>query len=102
MKHRKKCNHPFMFGEPIEPASGAKQRAPPAARPGERQVPLPHTPQVLISSQMTSLLNVIEDYLLYREWRYCRIDGTTKIDEQPDGRVQRGEDGGGGRDAQRR
>ena len=43
---------------------------------------------------MTSLLNIIEDYLLYREWRYCRIDGTTKIDKQPDGRVQRGEDGG--------
>jgi ATP-dependent DNA helicase len=31
---------------------------------------------------MTSLLNVIEDYLLYRQWKYCRIDGSTKIDER--------------------
>merc|ERR1711966_315821 len=38
--------------------------------------------QVLIFSQMTSLLNVIEDYLLFRKWRYCRIDGSTKIDER--------------------
>jgi len=28
------------------------------------------------------LLNVIEDYLLYRQWKYCRIDGSTKIDDR--------------------
>ena len=38
--------------------------------------------QVLISSQMTALLNVIEDYLLWRQWNYCRIDGSTNIDER--------------------
>ena len=31
---------------------------------------------------MTALLNVIEDYLLWRQWNYCRIDGSTNIDER--------------------
>lgn len=93
MNHRKNCNHPFMFGEPIDPASGAHMGS---AHPQllirasgkfalldrmlERLFRDKH--QVLIFSQMTSLLNVIEDYLLYRQWRYCRIDGSTKIDER--------------------
>jgi|EP00970_Alexandrium_tamarense_P014684 ATP-dependent DNA helicase len=93
MNHRKNCNHPFMFGEPIDPASGAHMGS---AHPQllirasgkfalldrmlERLFKDKH--QVLIFSQMTSLLNVIEDYLLFRQWKYCRIDGSTKIDER--------------------
>jgi len=93
MNHRKNCNHPFMFGEPVDPATGAHMGS---AHPQllirasgkfalldrmlERLFRDKH--QVLIFSQMTSLLNVIEDYLLYRQWNYCRIDGTTKIDER--------------------
>ena len=38
--------------------------------------------QVLIFSQMTSLLNILEDYLHYRQWQYCRIDGNVKITER--------------------
>jgi len=30
---------------------------------------------VLIFSQMTRLLDVLEDYFLYRGYKYCRIDG---------------------------
>mmetsp|Transcript_7475 Transcript_7475/g.16959 ORF Transcript_7475/g.16959 Transcript_7475/m.16959 type:complete len:824 (-) Transcript_7475:189-2660(-) len=93
MNHRKNCNHPFMFGEPIDPVSGAHMGS---AHPQllirasgkfalldrmlERLYKDKH--QVLIFSQMTSLLNVIEDYLLYRHWKYCRIDGSTHIDER--------------------
>jgi ATP-dependent DNA helicase len=93
MNHRKNCNHPFMFGEPIDPATGAHMGS---AHPQllirasgkfalldrmlERLYRDKH--QVLIFSQMTSLLNVIEDYLLYRQWKYCRIDGSTNIDER--------------------
>ena len=93
MNHRKNCNHPFMFGEPIDPATGAHMGS---AHPQllirasgkfalldrmlERLYKDKH--QVLIFSQMTSLLNVIEDYLLYRQWKYCRIDGSTNIDER--------------------
>jgi ATP-dependent DNA helicase len=38
--------------------------------------------QVLIFSQMTSVLNVMEDYLRFRKWSYCRIDGSTEINER--------------------
>jgi SWI/SNF-related matrix-associated actin-dependent regulator of chromatin subfamily A member 5 len=33
--------------------------------------------RVLIFSQMTRTLDIIEDYLHYREYEYCRIDGST-------------------------
>ncbi len=31
--------------------------------------------RVLIFSQMTRLLDILEDYCLYRGFKYCRIDG---------------------------
>ena len=31
--------------------------------------------RVLIFSQMTRLLDILEDYSLYRGYKYCRIDG---------------------------
>lgn len=31
--------------------------------------------RVLIFSQMTRLLDILEDYCLYRQFKYCRIDG---------------------------
>lgn len=31
----------------------------------------------LVFSQMTSMLDIIEDYLIYRGYKYCRIDGST-------------------------
>jgi ATP-dependent DNA helicase len=93
MNHRKNCNHPFMFGEPIDPATGnplgtahpqllikASGKFALLDRMLERLFKDKH--QVLIFSQMTSLLNVIEDYLILRNWKYCRIDGSTKIDER--------------------
>ncbi|KAJ0768980.1 putative calcium/calmodulin-dependent protein kinase chromatin remodeling ISWI family [Helianthus annuus] len=33
--------------------------------------------RVLIFSQMTRLLDILEDYLMYRGYKYCRIDGNT-------------------------
>jgi len=32
--------------------------------------------------QMTHLLNIMEDYFLYREWKYLRLDGSTKHEER--------------------
>jgi SNF2 family DNA or RNA helicase len=31
---------------------------------------------------MTRVLNIMEDYLAYRQWKYCRIDGSTNIDDR--------------------
>lgn len=93
MNHRKNVNHPFLFGEPIDGSSGVPIGT---AHPQllvrgsgkfallDRMLGYLHRKkhQVLIFSQMTALLNVIEDYLLWRQWNYCRIDGSTNIDER--------------------
>jgi SNF2 family DNA or RNA helicase len=31
---------------------------------------------------MTKVLNVMEDYLRFRGWSFCRIDGSTNVDER--------------------
>jgi ATP-dependent DNA helicase len=93
MNHRKNVNHPFLFGEPIDAATGspigtahphllikASGKFSLLDRMLERLFKDKH--QVLIFSQMTALLNVIEDYLIFRNWKYCRIDGSTNIDER--------------------
>jgi len=38
--------------------------------------------RVLIFSQMTRLLDILEDYCIYRQYRYCRIDGNTSGDDR--------------------
>lgn len=38
--------------------------------------------RVLIFSQMTRLLDVLEDYCLYRGYKYCRIDGNTSGEDR--------------------
>jgi len=35
--------------------------------------------RVLIFSQMTEVLSILEDYLRHRRWRYRRIDGSVKV-----------------------
>jgi SNF2 family DNA or RNA helicase len=93
MNHRKNVNHPFMFGEPIDPAAGVHigtshpqllVRASGKFALMDRMLQRLHKDghQVLIFSQMTRVLNIIEDYLAFRNWRYCRIDGSTNIDDR--------------------
>ena len=38
--------------------------------------------QVLIFSQMTRLLDILEDYCLFRKYKYCRIDGDTSGEDR--------------------
>ena len=38
--------------------------------------------KVLLFSQMTSLLDILEDYCIFRKYPYCRIDGRTSIEER--------------------
>jgi SWI/SNF-related matrix-associated actin-dependent regulator of chromatin subfamily A member 5 len=38
--------------------------------------------KVLIFSQMTTLLNILDDYCRYRGFRYCRIDGSTSSEDR--------------------
>jgi ATP-dependent DNA helicase len=93
MNHRKNVNHPFMFGEPKDPNTGLHIgttypqlliRASGKFALMDRMLDRLHKDghQVLIFSQMTKVLNIIEDYLNFRKWRYCRIDGQTHIDDR--------------------
>jgi len=93
MNHRKNINHPFLFGEPIDPATGIHLgtahpqllvRASGKFALLDRMLDRLHRDghQVLIFSQMTKVLNVMEDYLRFRGWKYCRIDGSVGIDER--------------------
>lgn len=93
MNHRKNINHPFMFGEPLDPVTGLHLgtaypqllvRASGKFALLDRMLMRLHKDkhQVLIFSQMTRLLNIIEDYLAFRKFKYCRIDGSTKIDDR--------------------
>ncbi|CAK65282.1 unnamed protein product (macronuclear) [Paramecium tetraurelia] len=36
--------------------------------------------KVILFSQFTSLLDILEDYLNYRKYKYCRLDGSTPIE----------------------
>jgi SWI/SNF-related matrix-associated actin-dependent regulator of chromatin subfamily A member 5 len=43
--------------------------------------------RVLIFSQMTTLLNILDDYCRYRGYTYCRIDGSTSSEDR-DSRIE--------------
>lgn len=38
--------------------------------------------RVLIFSQMTRMLDILEDYMHYRNYQYCRIDGNTSGEDR--------------------
>ena len=38
--------------------------------------------RVLLFSQMTRALDIIQDYLEFRGFHYLRLDGTTKTDDR--------------------
>ena len=38
--------------------------------------------KMLVFCQMTSLLNIIEDYLCYKQIKYVRIDGSTSLQDR--------------------
>ena len=89
MNLRKVCNHPFLFGEPrneqgvmigeanpkiLSHASGKFKLL-------DRLLPRlkKNGHKVLIFSQMTELLNILEDYCISSKYGYCRLDGSTKM-----------------------
>lgn len=91
---RKICNHPFMF-EDIEKefskeASQFIYQGPNLYRAAgkfellDRLFPKLRMSghRVLMFCQMTKLMDIMEDYLKWREIKYLRLDGTTKSEER--------------------
>ncbi|CAL5198834.1 unnamed protein product [Lathyrus oleraceus] len=88
MQLRKCCNHPYLFqgAEPGPPYITGDHLVTSAGKMVLMDKLLPKLKErdsrVLIFSQMTRLLDILEDYLMYRGYQYCRIDGNTGGDDR--------------------
>ncbi|KAL1806641.1 ISWI chromatin-remodeling complex ATPase CHR11-like [Daucus carota subsp. sativus] len=88
MQLRKCCNHPYLFqgAEPGPPYTTGDHLITSAGKMVLLDKLLPKLKErdsrVLIFSQMTRLLDILEDYLMYRGYLYCRIDGNTGGDDR--------------------
>jgi len=87
MQLRKCCNHPYLFqGAEPEPFTNGYHLIENAGKMVLLDKLLPklqaRDSRVLIFSQMTRLLDILEDYCLYRGYKYCRIDGNTGGDDR--------------------
>jgi len=85
MQLRKCCNHPYLFEWPVDPttgqdavdeilveASGKMQLLDRIMTALKKQ----GDHKVLIFSQMTRMLDILEDYLTWRGYNFRRLDGT--------------------------
>ncbi|KAK6930119.1 SNF2, N-terminal [Dillenia turbinata] len=83
MQLRKCCNHPYLFqgAEPGPPYTTGEHLITNAGKMVLLDKLLSKLKErdsrVLIFSQMTRLLDILEDYLMFRGYLYCRIDGNT-------------------------
>ncbi|KAI1389978.1 SWI/SNF family of DNA-dependent ATPase [Hypoxylon trugodes] len=88
MQLRKCCNHPYLFegAEPGPPYttdehlvynSGKMALLDRLLRRLQKQ-----GSRVLIFSQMSRLLDILEDYCVFRDYKYCRIDGGTAHEDR--------------------
>eukprot|EP00455_Lapot_gusevi_P049806 TRINITY_DN7126_c0_g1_i1.p1 TRINITY_DN7126_c0_g1~~TRINITY_DN7126_c0_g1_i1.p1 ORF type:complete len:517 (-),score=68.23 TRINITY_DN7126_c0_g1_i1:42-1592(-) len=89
MQLRKVCNHPFLFFDELgyDPSTLTKDELIRSAGKMElldRLLPKLHRckHRVLLFSQMTRLLDLMEDYLQYRHYAYLRLDGSTKSEHR--------------------
>ncbi|CAD7698507.1 unnamed protein product [Ostreobium quekettii] len=88
MQLRKCCNHPYLFqgAEPGPPFTTDEHLIETSGKMvllDKLLVKLKaRNSRVLIFSQMTRALDILEDYCLFRGHAYCRIDGSTSGDER--------------------
>ncbi|KAG6480740.1 hypothetical protein ZIOFF_057325 [Zingiber officinale] len=82
------CNHPYLFQgvEPGPPYTTGENLITNAGKMVLLDKLLPKLKErdsrFLIFSQMTRLLDILEDYLLYHGYQYCQIDGNTRGEER--------------------
>uniref|UniRef100_A0A8C2JY86 SWI/SNF related, matrix associated, actin dependent regulator of chromatin, subfamily a, member 1 n=1 Tax=Cyprinus carpio TaxID=7962 RepID=A0A8C2JY86_CYPCA len=83
MQLRKCCNHPYLFdgAEPGPPYTTDTHLATNSGKMIVLDKLLPKVQEqgsrVLIFSQMTRMLDILEDYCMWRGFEYCRLDGNT-------------------------
>ncbi|CAD25851.1 similarity to THE ATPase COMPONENT OF THE TWO-SUBUNIT CHROMATIN REMODELING FACTOR [Encephalitozoon cuniculi GB-M1] len=82
MQLRKCCNHPYLFPD-AEPKPYTNDKH--IIENSGKMIVLDKLlaslkakgSRVLIFSQMSMMLDILEDYAMFREYEYCRIDGST-------------------------
>ncbi|KAM9929073.1 hypothetical protein OXX59_001424 [Metschnikowia pulcherrima] len=88
MQLRKCCNHPYLFdgAEPGPPYTTDEHLVFNAGKMIILDKMLrkfrSQGSRVLIFSQMSRLLDILEDYCFFREYEYCRIDGSTSHEDR--------------------
>ncbi|CAI4215053.1 unnamed protein product [Parascedosporium putredinis] len=88
MQLRKCCNHPYLFegAEPGPPYTTDEHLVHNAGKMVVLDKLLGRLQKagsrVLIFSQMSRLLDILEDYCVFREYKYCRIDGGTAHEDR--------------------
>ena len=88
MQLRKVCNHPYLFPEVEE--KGAEDFGEHLITSCGKMVFLDkllrkvraEKLQVLLFSQFTMMLDILEDFCIMREFPYCRLDGTTDLNDR--------------------
>jgi SNF2 family DNA or RNA helicase len=84
MQLRKCCNHPYLFdgAEPGPPYTTDEHLVENAGKMAilDRLLERMRTQgsRVLLFSQMSRMLDILEDYCVFRGYEYCRIDGNTE------------------------
>lgn len=88
MQLRKCCNHPYLFdgAEPGPPYTTDEHLVYNSAKLKVLDKLLKKFKEqgsrVLIFSQMSRVLDILEDYCYFREYEYCRIDGSTAHEDR--------------------
>lgn len=88
MQLRKCTNHPYLFdgAEPGPPYTTDEHLVNNCGKMAILDKLLPKMQEegsrILIFSQMTRMLDILEDYCLWRQYNYCRLDGKTPHEER--------------------
>ena len=85
---RKVCDHPYLF-HGIEPTDAPELGDHLIKSCGKMQFldkllqkSKADNSQTLIFSGFTSMLDILEDYCRFREYKYCRLDGNTELEDR--------------------
>lgn len=88
MQLKKVCNHPYLFDkvEPGPPYEDGEHLVEASMKFKVLDMLLPKLLakgcKILIFSQMTRLLNILDDFLRFRGHSFCRIDGQTSANDR--------------------
>ncbi|ODM95941.1 Chromatin-remodeling complex ATPase chain Iswi [Orchesella cincta] len=88
MQLRKCCNHPYLFdgAEPGPPYTTDTHIVSNSGKMSILDKLLPKLQEqgsrVLVFSQMTRMLDILEDYCLWKAYNYCRLDGQTPHEDR--------------------